>query len=288
MKPADAKETSAYNNAPLPPCTIGLKCADDPSIVECLNSIDDDVSVHVVITPSERIERLLKKRSVDYSLTEYGNIAKSAQLSIERAPSDNVIVMDSATCFTPGSIRKLREALLTSVVAKPSIRFETDSYISEVISRGRHAFNNRPDFATCPGLAIRRTELTEACGRIFNPLIRWTEDADLNFRMKQASVSMAFVPDAQIVHGPIHLPHELRAAFYYGVGKRLSVEHTPGRETPEEFPGFLINALKAPLRIRENLQSSGVAGLLLDTVWQGIYISGYHAQKLLGKWTIAE
>jgi hypothetical protein len=272
----------------LPPCTIGLKCADDPNIAECLDSIDDDVLVHVVITPSERIEKLLEERGIEYSTTEYGNIAKSAQLSVERAASDNVIVMDSDTRFMPGSIRKLRRALLTNVVAKPSILFETDSYMSEVISRGRHAFNNRGDFATCPGLAFRKTELTEACGRIFNPLIRWTEDADLNFRMKQAGVGLAFVPDAQIVHGPIDLPHELRAAFYYGIGKRLSVEHTPGRETPEEFPDFIINALKAPLRVRENLHSVGVAGLLLDTVWQGIYISGYHAQKTLGKWTITE
>ena len=196
--------------------------------------------------------------------------------------------MDSDARFAPGSIRKLREALLTNIVAKPSIRFETDGYLSEVISRGRYAFNNRSDFATCPGLAVRRAELTEACGQIFNPLIRWTEDADLNFRMKKYGIELAFVPDAEIVHGPVNLSHELRAAFKYGIGKRLSVEHTPGRETPEEFPECVINAFTSPLRIRENLKSSGFAGLLLDTVWQGIYLAGYHAQKSLGRWTITE
>lgn len=272
----------------LPPCSIGLKCADDVAIERCLDSIDDDVSVHVVITPSQRIERILNRRGVEYSTTAYGNIARSAQLSIERSPTDNVIVMDSDTWFMPGSIRRMREALVDNIVAKPRIRFETNMYTSEVIARGRHAFNNRPDFATCPGLAVRKTELTEACGQIFNPLVRWTEDADLNFRMHQAGIGLKLVPEAEIVHGPIDLAHELRAAFFYGIGKRLSVEHTPGRLTPEEFPDFVINALRAPLRVRENLQSTGPAGLGLDALWQAIYLAGYHAQKKLGRWTITE
>jgi hypothetical protein len=277
------------DNTPyLPGCTIALKCADDPSIANCLDSIDDNVSVHVVITPSDRIQRLLEERGVEYSMTEYGNIARSAQLSIERSPEDTVIVMDSDTRFTPGSIRRLREALVSNIVAKPAIEFETDGYVSSVIARARHSFNNRPDFATCPGLAFRKRELTEACGQIFNPLIRWTEDADLNFRMHQAGVGMAFVPEAKILHGPVDLGHELRSAFYYGIGKRLSVEHTPGRATPEEFPDCIINALHSPRRIRENLQSVGVAGFVLDAVWQGIYLTGYHRQKHTGAWSITE
>src|SRR5689334_3075095 len=145
----------------LPPCSVAVKCADDMDIVRCLDSIDDpEVAVNAVITPSERVEALLRERGIPFVLTEYGNIAKSAQLSVENAEHDNVIVMDSDVHFAPGAVRLLRAALVHSPVAKPRLRFEDDgSYWSRVVADSRNRYNDVPNKAINPGLALRRKEV---------------------------------------------------------------------------------------------------------------------------------
>ena len=277
--------------AALPGCSIALKCANDTTITRCLDSIDDDVSVHVVITPNDAIEGILREREVPYSITEYGNIAKSTELSVWACEDDNVIVMDSDTWFLPGSIRKLREALLVDPLAKARLEFQTSGHISEVIASHRHPFNNRPNYATNPGLAMRRTEVRDACrGYIFNPKIRWTEDADLQYRLGQTDLTVAYVPEAVVQHEPITLSHELRAAFLYGVGKRLSIENTPDRVPYEELPDVLKRAVLSmnPANIVRKIREQGVEISALNLAWNAYYLSGYHAQKHTKKWTLPE
>lgn len=273
----------------LPGCSIALKCADDFAIERCLDSIDDDVSVNVVITPNERIAAILREREVPYSITEYGNIAKSTEIGVNEAEYDNVIVMDSDTWFMPGSIRLLREALQANTMAKADVQFLGDTAMAKLIARARHRFNSQSNYVTNPGLAMRKQEVRELCnGYIFNPLIRWTEDADLNYRAQKAGIEVAFVPEAVVLHEPIGLNHELKAAFLYGVGKRLSVEHTPGREPVEEFPEIILDALNAvlPKNAASKIICDGLDIALLDTAWRVAYLSGYHAQKNTGHWTL--
>ncbi len=273
----------------LPGCSIALKCANDPLIVRCLDSIDDDVSVNVVVTPNPAIESILEDRGLPYTVTEFGNIAKSTQLSVEEAEHDNVIVMDSDTWFEPGSIRKLREALLDNVLAKGRVVFREDSFLSGVIARHRNIFNSQPQYVTNPGLAIRREEVTALCrGYLFNPLIRWTEDADLNYRAQQAKVPIEFVPEAVINHDPVSLQHELKAAFLYGIGKRLSIENTPDRLPDEEVQDIVRSIFEGakPRNIMRKIAEQGIDGTSLDILWQTIYLTGYHAQKSTKHWSV--
>jgi hypothetical protein len=275
----------------LPGCSIALKCANDPSILRCLDSIDDDVSVNVVITPNDTIAGLLRDREVPFSVTDYGNIAKSTELSVQEAEHDQVIVMDSDTWFLPGSIRKIREALQEHVFAKPTLHFESSGPVTRAIAGKRHAFNNQPGYVTNPGLGMRRAEVADRCGGyIFNPHIRWTEDADLNYRAGLAGLEAAYVPEAVVCHEPVTLRHDLRAAFLYGIGKRLSIEHTPGRVPYEEFPDIAIAALKGalPSNLARKVQREGMSQATLDIMWQAFYIAGYHAQKRTNKWTLEE
>lgn len=276
-------------NAELAPCSVAIKCADDPLIARCLDSIDDQsVSVNAVITPSARIEVLLKDRGIPYVITDYGNIAKSAQLSVDTAEHDNVIVMDSDAYFTCGAIHKLRTALVESPIAKPRLEFKQDgTHISRLIAESRRQFNAIPHFATNPGLALRRAEITERCGYVFNPRIRWTEDADLNFRMLLNDVPLRYVKDAVIFHDPVTLSHELWCAYRYGIGKRLSVEHTPTRVAEEDIKAIAQNILTGQTfkKFRHNVAHKDIDGVALAAIWRIIYLTGYHAQKYSGKWT---
>ena len=283
--------TETVTNPELAGCSIALKCANDPQIERCLDSIDDDVDVHVVITPNDTIEGILRDRGVGFSVTDFGNIAKSCEIGVNEAENDNIIIMDSDAWFVPGSIRKLRLALRDNTLAKPRLEFLSAGRISDVVARHRLPFNNQPGYATNPGLAFRRQEVREACGGyVFNDKIRWTEDADLNYRAELAGLETVLVPEACVRHGAISLHHELKTAWLYGVGKRLSIEHTPGREPYEEFPDIAVAALKAlrPDRVAKNIYSQGLAVAALDATWQSIYIAGYHAQKRTGRWTVDE
>lgn len=283
--------TSERSPIDLAPCSIALKGANDPLIERCLDSIDDDVSVHAVITPYDTTEGILRERNIPYTVTAYGNIAKSTEISVQEAEHDHVIVMDSDTWFAPGSIRHLREALKESPLAKGKIEFLADSAITRAIARHREPFNCQPDSVSNPGLAMRRSEVAQACrGYIFNPLIRWTEDADLNYRVQQAGLPITYVPEAIIRHDPVSLDHELRAAFLYGVGKRLSIEHTPDRQPYEEFPTIAMNALRGvlPHNMLKKGRTLGWDVAVLDSAWQIVYHAGYHAQKRTQKWTVPE
>lgn len=279
-------------NPELPPCSIAIKCADDPKIERCLKSIDDPtVDVNAVITPSQLVERILVDRGIPYSITEYGNIAKSAQISVEEASHDNVIVMDSDAYFAPGAVRKLREALLTTVVAKPTVSFANNgSRLSRLIAESRRRYYGRIDHADSPGLAIRRLELAESCGYVFNPLIRWTEDADLNYRLKLNKIPLTYVPEAVVLHDPVALQHELKCAFRYGIGKRLSVEHTPSRPSSEELAVVFASLVKGLSigHMVETVKGRGLDDIALSALWRIVYLGGYHAQKRLGYWTVDE
>jgi len=279
------------NTPELESCSIALKCANEPRemLERCLDSIDDDVNIHVAMTPNEELRELFEERDVYYTVTEYGNIARSTEASVNQAPDDLVIVMDSDTWFLPNSIRKLRESLITSTITKPRIEFLTDSWISGVIANKRRPFYDRPYYPANPGLAFRRSELAEAVGgQIFNPNVRWTEDADLNYRLRLAGVSVSFVPEAVLMHDAISLAHELRTAFYYGVGKRLSIEENPGRPSSEDFPGSIISFMKeiSPEALQKTSSQIGIPATLLNSIWRIIYLSGYNAQKHLDRWSV--
>lgn len=274
----------------LPGCSVAIKCADDLRIERCLDSIDDSaVSVHAVITPSERIEDFLRERDIRYVTTEYGNLAKSAELAVLEAEHDNVIIMDSDAYFEPGAVRLLRTALVTAPVAKPRLEFLDDgSWISKLIADSRRRYNATPNHATTPGLGLRRQEVIESCGRSFNPSVRWAEDTDLNYRIQRARLDIANVTDAVVVHDAVSLRHELRCAFQFGVGKRLSVENTSGRPSKEEL-GLVLSSLVKMGNVRKAIDFIGHSGLdaaLLQSVWRVLYLTGYHAQKRTGRWSL--
>ena len=289
--------SSTLERTPTPPevldgCSIALKCANEPTelLERFFASIDDDVAVNVVATPNRSNEGYLRHRRIPYTLTEYGNIAMSTQLSVDQAEFDTVIIADADTYFLPESIRCLREALSKHELVKPRIVFDVgNGYVSKLIARHREPFNSQPDYASNPGLGFHRASLRTQCGGyIFNPLIRWTEDADLNHRVKKAGLTTHYVEEAVIVHDAITMQHELRAAFFYGIGKRLSIEHTPGRQPREEAAQVLRDVLKAirPDHMAHRINSTGADVVMLDTIWQAIYLAGYHAQKRTGNWTV--
>ena len=241
------------------------------------------------MTPNEELKELFESRGVSYTVTDYGNIAKSTEVSISDAIDDHVIVMDADTWFVPGSIRKLRESLQTSIIAKPRIEFLTDNWMSKVIASKRRPFYDRPDYPANPGIAIRKSEVKPLVGGyIFNPNVRWTEDADLNYRLKNAGVPVSYIPDAILFHDTINLDHELRTAFYYGIGKRLSVEQNPNRPSTEDLPKAAIDFIKEfhPQNLADSVSQIGKAATVLQLAWRVIYLSGYNAQKISGRWTV--
>ena len=97
-----------------------------------------------------------------------------------------------------------------------------------------------------------------------------------------------YVPEAVLMHGPVTFNHEIKAAFLYGIGKRLSVEQTPDRDPTEEFPDIMIAGLKGlrPSNVFKNLTERGLGVSAFDRLWRSIYLAGYHSQKISGHWSV--
>lgn len=266
-----------------PLCSVGIKCADDHLIKRCLDSIDDPtVTINAAITPSPRVEQLLDERGIPYVVTPYGNTAKTAQLAVDTAERDHVIVMDSDCYFAPGAISALREGFTEAPVVKPQLKFFSDSYLSGLTARNRQRYYDYPGRAIGAGMGVCRSEVTERCGYVFDPSIRWGEHMDLDYRMKANDVPLAYAADGVIYHDPIPLGHDMRCAFLHGVRRQLSAEHDSAENIDE-----VLRKLVEPetwQMVRENLQERGVDGALYAAAYRTVRFVGYNAQKYLGKW----
>ncbi len=262
--------------------SIIIKCSRDQRIWRCLKSIDEKAEIIVSITPCKKIEKELKKRKIKYAITHRGNMALTANAGIKLATNKKLIIMDSDSYFEKGTIKKIYKTLNKYPIAKPRIEYHhNDTYISRLIAKERNYINNFFLVAYIPGLGIDRGVLEKIGGYIFNNQVRWTEDAELTYRLKKANIHIRPIKGAVIHHDPISLKHELKSAFFSGVGKRLSVEHA-NRFPDEDFFNIMVNffRLEQIKNISERVRCGGIPLAFFMAIWSFFYQLGYYHQKI--------
>lgn len=153
---------------------------------------------------------------------------------------------------------------------------------SKIAAEARDYVYNKPLVFT-PGIGVRRDVLDEIYGFLFNDPVPWAVDADLNYRIKQANIPVAFLKDAYIYHSPLKIKRDLKAAFRIGMGVRVSVR---------ELSKILMN----PKKIKKNLKAvkkrdyfniykeKSLLILIYQFIWDSLYYSGYYYQKLFKKY----
>ena len=215
-----------------PRLCVVIPCKDDPRVVRCIESIDAPAEVVVVSNGSPEafvasLRAALPMRGAQLEVLAEANLSHALQVGIERAPCDDVLLMDSDCLFEPGAIDAFRHALAAGdrarEVYKGEIEFEAGGgLLGTVIARSRRQHTGRPLSAFKPPLALSRRIGPAIGGYFFDPRLRWKEDADLDHRIRRAGIRVVPVPTGRIRHAPLTLRADLVSSFRYGVGAALA------------------------------------------------------------------
>ncbi len=248
--------------------SIIVPCATDTRIADCLESIDENVEIIVVLNgPTQEVVQIVNKYSVKVITLSERNLPKSLNAGIEAASNQRIILMDSDCVFHPKAIRKVYFSLSKHFVAKGKVVFKYKNTISLWISKVRDYTNSNTVKAYNPFLGLRKDIQQHIGGYIFDDRIYWTEDADLNKRIVEAGLKIKSVPDAIAYHPPLTLKQDLISSFRYGIGKRIRVEKNITKGIGSKFskiPDFVIK--------------KGIFPVIYFFVWNCFYTAGYFYQ----------
>ena len=188
---------------------------------------------------------------------------------IEAATHDKVLLIDSDCQLTATAIRGICEGLEGYDFCKGKVIFDNDDFASSIISEARDYTNFNVPKTYNPFLGLRKSVAPKVGGYIFDSDIHWTEDADLNSRVKAAGISVNYLPNAVAIHPPLTLKQDLRSAFRYGIGKRIRVEKRTSKGIGNYFS-----------RLPDVARKKGVLTALYMGIWSVLYTSGYVYQIL--------
>lgn len=247
------------------PLSIIIPCADDVRIKNCIDSIDEDVEIIVVLNgPTIEVTKILEGYNVRKIEIKERNLSKSLNMGIEESTNQHVILIDSDCRFEKGAIRALFKNMMDNFIVKGKIVFLNNDFFSRVIAGVREYSYYNPPKPYNPFLGIRKDVKNLIGGYYFDETIHWTEDADLNTRLKKAKIKVAYVFSARAFHAPVTLRQDLRSAFRYGIGKRIRVEKRKSIGAGTHF-----------LKVFDVTLKKGVGAGLYYLIWNCSYFFGY-------------
>lgn len=254
------------------PFSIIIPCADDVRIEQCLNSIDENVEVVVVLNgATNEVMNIVKKyKNVKKVNIPERNLAKSLNVGIENSKYSKVLFMDSDCVFDKGAIRKLYEGLRNHYLSKGKVVFQSNGLISSIIARVREYTTADKPNAYKPPLAIRKSIKKLVGGYYFDPEVIWTEDADFNLRVLRANIEIEFVPSAKIFHPPLTFRQDLRSAFRYGFGKSIRVKKNIAQGIGTHFR-----------EVDKLISRKGFWAGIYYLIWNCFYLCGYAYHSIL-------
>ena len=258
--------------------TVLIAVATDSRIEECINSIDEDCEILVVANgASKEIIELLKKikkknKYVNFIFIEERNLSKARDIGMFAALYNKVILMDSDCVFKRGTIRQFYEVMDKEYIVNGKINFLSNDWESKIVKQAREYLNNplNTGFAFAPGLGLRKDILNHIDSYYFDHEIRWVEDAELNIRIRKSNLKVYALPSAEIYHVPLKIKQDLKAAFYYGTGKRIGVQK-----------GIMQGVGAFWKEIPHIFYEKGLSTAIFMIVWNLLYTSGYILQPYL-------
>lgn len=260
------------------PLSIIIPCADDTRLGYCLDSIDEEVEVIVVLNgASNNVKEIAEQYKVKKIIINERNLPKALNVGIENSKYNNVLFMDADCIFQKGAIRKLYMGLEKNYLAKGKVIFEKKGFISTVIAKVREYNTSDTLKPYNPFLCMNKNIKKYIDNYYFDHDIHWTEDADLNVRTIKAGIKINYVLSAKIFHPPLTLKHDLRSSFRYGIGKRIRVEKGTVKGLGSHFSKILDVVLK-----------KGFLSGLYFLIWNSVYSAGYIYQIIKDPYNIKQ
>ncbi|WP_062650026.1 glycosyltransferase family 2 protein [Streptomyces maremycinicus] len=209
--------------------SIVIALRDDVRILQCIESVDEDVEIVLALNgATDEIRRLLDEHPGPLTVTEIpdaGNLGAAYNAGAEAARGRYLLLMDSDCTFAPGVLRMMAEAVVTDPVVKGQVVYgETGSLLSRLTARVREYDEGEYVSALSPPLIYDRAIVEHIGGYHFDPLIHWCEDREFDFRLQLAGIPVRHVPEARIFHDAQHGLQNMRSYFRYGVGEGIAQE----------------------------------------------------------------
>lgn len=265
--------------------SVVIRCSNDNHIFDLTKSIDEKVEIIASITENAYIEKKLDEMGIKYCISPMGNLSITSNKGFYESKHDKVIITDSDTIFEKGCIKKIYNALENYKCVRANLkplsseRLKFSNLVAEEI-----AYVFSLPLAFTPGLAVRKDILPKIGGFLFNDPVPFAVDADLNYRIKKASIKIKFLNDAIIYHLPTSLKHGLKAAFRIGQGVRVSARELS--KVLDEPIRKLTQELKAvkPQAIYDILIKKGFQVAIYQFIWDLFYYMGYFFQKYINRY----
>jgi hypothetical protein len=255
---------------------VALK--DDRRVLRMLESVDENVEVVVVLngTPPE-LERELAShasRPVVTAIPEVGNLGAAYNQGASVARGRYLLLMDSDCTFDPGTIRRMAGAATAHPVVKGRVLYgESLGYLSRLTARLREFDEAEFVSAQSPPLIYDARIAAVIGGYHYDPLIRWCEDREFDFRLQLAEIPVIEVPDATIRHDPQPGLTNLRSYWRYGLGE--GVGQQTGVFTTPAVP-VLWRASDALRSVAQCARSKG----LPTALFYGLHLLVFHLATL--------
>ncbi len=226
------------------PISIIIPVSTDQKIFDCIQSIDINTETIIILNGNydKRIEQKLKTlRNIKLYYLEKFNFSKIYNTGIKKAKYENVFFMDSDCIFNKGTLLKLYSNLKQHLIIKGRIVFSYNNFIQKIIARAREFTTSDFPNLFIPG-AIFKKEVFEKVG-LFNEKIKFTSDAEMETRIKNANIPWLFMPDINIIHAPLTIKQDLKSAFRYGSGrsqKHTALNTTKSKSLIQEFYYYFV------------------------------------------------
>jgi glycosyltransferase involved in cell wall biosynthesis len=248
-------------------------------LVEALRGPGLEYEIVVVLTEASDAlrDRLLGRDRVKVCRAPAGNLSMSTNMGIEASRYDRVVILDADVRCSPDYLRHMDNALDRSALVRSDIEFAHSGFGSRLVADLRHYVYHSGVFF-CPGAAFRKDIKPLVGGRFFNDRVWWTEDADLNYRIKQAGLRHRFEPAARLVHAPVSVTYDLRGAVKIGAGKFSQVLYADRRsfeESPRAVLGRLLSGRTAR-QLADIARSKGVFVAVYFVLFSFAYYYGYY------------
>ncbi len=258
--------------------SVVIRCNDDERVFDCIESIDEDVEIIVSTSENPVFQAKLESRSISYCLSPRGNLSRVSNIGFNKAKYDKVIITDSDTVFKEGSIREMYLALDHYKVVRARIEFVSDKnkFFSRTIAEARDFVNSLPVVYT-PGIGVRKELVADVGGFLFNDPVPFAVDADLDYRIKKAGLSVKYLDSAVLYHDAEDIFHDLKAAYRIGAGcmtsaiylsKQMQNIKLAPRKIAHELKGVKLSCLGDIIR------QKGLRVFLYQIIWDIFFYAG--------------
>lgn len=259
--------------------SVVIRCKDDMRVFPCIDSIDYNVEIVVVMNENPELESKLQEIGVTCKISPPGNLSVVSNVGFSEATSDKIIITDSDTLFGKDCIHACISGLDRYDVVRAPLRFSrAKNILSREIAEARDYVNSLPVVYT-PGIAVIRRLPELIGGYLFDDAIPFAVDANLNYRIQREQIPVLHLSGVWMTHAAETVRHDLKAARRIGAGcressKRLAVLYPeiPRKQIGKSLKG--VNVSHYP----DILTKKGVRVLAYQALWDLEYYYGYYLE----------